>query len=303
VTAVVGGAATGNLVNTASVTAPGAIPDPVPGNNTATDTDATPNADLSVTKSDGVSIYPPGGTVTYNIVVTNNGPTDVTGATINDTRPAQVTSWIWTCAPDTGATCTAGPIIPGNFTDTINIPSGKKITYTVVASVNIGSVGDMINTVTVTAPFGIPDPIPANNTATDTDAHPSADLAVIVTDMVTTYVPGGSVIYTITVTNSGPSDVIGAIFSDAIPVQVASWTWSCAPALGAVCTVGLIPGPALFTDTVNIPAGKSIVYTVTAVISGVAVGPMTNIANIAPPPVIMDDPNLANNTASDIDTP
>jgi hypothetical protein len=30
---------------------------------------------------------------------------------------------------------------------------------------------------------------------------------------------------------------------------------------------------------------------------------MTNIANIAPPPVIMDDPNLANNTASDIDTP
>ena len=303
VVAAVGGGATGNLVNTASVTAPGAIPDPASANNTATDTDAAPTADLSVTKTDGVSIYPPGGTVTYTIVVTNNGPAPVTGATISDTTPAQVTSWIWTCVADSGATCTAGPVSASPFADTVNIPVGKKITYTVVASVDSLAVGDMINSVTVTAPGAVPDPVLGNNTATDTDAHPSADLAVTMTDMVATYSPGGTVIYTITVTNNGPSNVTGALFSDTAPAQLDSWTWSCEPQLTAVCTPGPVAGPAVFTDTVTIPVGKSITYTVVAHINAGAVGPMTNTASITAPLPLFPDPNMVNNTATDIDTP
>jgi len=296
-------AATGNLVNTASVTAPGAIPDPVPANNTATDTDAAPTADLSVSMTDGVTIYPPGATVTYTIVVSNNGPADVVGATLLDNRPGQITSWIWTCIADSGANCTAGPVSPVNFTDTVDIPVGLKITYTVVASVNAAAVGDLINSLTVTAPAAVADPIPGNNTATDTDAHPSADLAVTMTDMVTTYIPGGTVIYTINVTNLGPSNVIGATFSDTLPVGDLSWTWTCAPELGATCISGTVAGPGVFTDTVNIPAGKHIVYTVVTTISAFALGPITNTASITAPLPAYPDPNLVNNTASDIDTP
>jgi len=138
-------------------------------------------------------------------VITNNGPAPVSSAAIADNRPGQVTNWIWTCVPDSGASCTAGPVSPINFGDLVTIPAGKKITYTVVATVGISSVGDMTNTVTVTAPGTVPDPILPNNTASDTDAHPSADLAVTMSDSVNTYVPGGSVIYTISVTNNGPS--------------------------------------------------------------------------------------------------
>ncbi len=303
VQALVNGAATGNLVNSASITAPGAIPDPNPGNNVATDTDAPPTADLAATMNDGLSIYPPGGTVTYTIVITNNGPAPVTGATIVDNRPTQLDSWIWTCVPDSGAACTAGPVSPVNFGDTVNIPAGKKITYTVVATVDIAATGDMTNSVTVTAPVTVPDPILGNNTATHTDAHPSADLAVAMTDMVNTYVAGGTVIYTITVTNNGPSNVTSAAFSDTAPAQLASWTWSCAADLGASCVTGTVPGGGVFTDTVNIPAGKHIVYTVTAVISGSASGTMTNTATITAPLPAFPDPNSVNNSASDIDTP
>jgi uncharacterized repeat protein (TIGR01451 family) len=305
VTATINPAATGNLVNTASINAPGAIPDPVPGNNSATDTDAPPTADLSITKTDGVSIYPPGGNVTYTIVVTNNGPVSVTGATINDVIPGQILSWIWTCVAETGATC-ASPGTPSvvNFTDTVDIPVGKKITYTVVASVNIAAVGSMTNEVTVTAPVTVPDPILGNNTASDTDAHPSADLAVTITDNVDTYIPAPQdafpLTYIITVTNGGPSDVIGAILTDTMPLGILHWNWTCVPDLGATCT-GASPAPGVFTDTVNLPVGKRIVYTVTAYVSALWVDPIVHLVNIAPPAVIMDDPNLTNNSATDVD--
>jgi hypothetical protein len=55
-------AATGTLSNTATVTIAG---DPNAANNSATDTDTpTPQADLSITKTDGVTTATPGGSVT-----------------------------------------------------------------------------------------------------------------------------------------------------------------------------------------------------------------------------------------------
>jgi uncharacterized repeat protein (TIGR01451 family) len=296
------GAVSGTLVNTASISVPAAFLDPVPSNNTATDIDAAPTSDLAVTKTDGVTIYPPGGTVTYTIVVSNYGPVPVTGAIVSDAIPANITSWIWTCVPTGTATCSSPGVSSAlGFGDSVNIPSGGHITYTVVASVNIAATGDTTNTVTVAPPGGVTDPILGNNTAVDTDAFPTADLVITKTDMVTTYVAGSSVIYTITVTNSGPSNVIGALFSDTIPAGVTNWNWSCAPDLGAVCTSATGPGPGVFTDTVNIPVGKSIVYTAQAFISGAFVDPLVNTATITAP-VLVTDPNLTNNSASDVDT-
>ncbi len=120
-------------------------------------------------------------------------------------------------------------------------------------------------------------PIPnlANNTATDTDLHPIADLAVAISDQVITYTLGGSVIYTITVTNNGPSNVINAPFSAAIPTQLISWTWTCAAQVGASCTSeGFLTGSqTLQTLALSIPAGRSVIYTVVANINAAATGP------------------------------
>ena len=57
----------------------------------------------------------------------------------------------------------------------------------------------------MTAPAGVTDPTPGNNSATDSDTlAASADLAITKTDGVTTATPGGSVTYTITASNAGP---------------------------------------------------------------------------------------------------
>jgi uncharacterized repeat protein (TIGR01451 family) len=88
VSGTVSASATGSLVNTATVTAPGGVTDPTSGNNTATDTDTlTPEADLQITKTDGVTTAVPGESVTYTVVARNLGPSAVTGATIADPFP------------------------------------------------------------------------------------------------------------------------------------------------------------------------------------------------------------------------
>ena len=320
VVAAVGGGASGNIVNTATVQNPVNIPDLVPGNNSATDTDLPPSADLSVTKTDGVTYYPPGGTVTYTIEVNNNGPQDITTPanpiSFTDPKPAQVTSWIWTCVASSGATCNPGPTTTNvDFADpAVLIPVGGKVRYTVVASIDPAAAGDMINTATAMVPPIMTDPNLANNSATDKDLHPIADLAVAVSDQINTYTNGGTTIYTVTVTNNGPSNVIGATLTGLFPVApgatLDNWTWTCVPQIGASCSATGLPIVGNFTDaTLNIPAGRSVTYTVVAKISTM-VAPLpaltvtvTVAPPAAPPQNVVPDPNLVNNTATDIDAP
>ena len=58
--------------------------------------------DLSVTKTDGVATYVPGSSVTYTIVFRNVGNLADGAAVITDAKPAEVTSWTWTCGDNTG---------------------------------------------------------------------------------------------------------------------------------------------------------------------------------------------------------
>jgi uncharacterized repeat protein (TIGR01451 family)/fimbrial isopeptide formation D2 family protein len=134
------------------------------------DIEVTPSADMGVTKDDGATTYSPGGTLKYTITVTNNGPSDVTGASFNDAIPTQLTDWTWTCVPGTGASCTTGPSTSSaNFSDTIDLPSGSSVTYTVDATISSSSTGNLVNTATVAVPAGMTDTAPGNNSSTDTN--------------------------------------------------------------------------------------------------------------------------------------
>jgi uncharacterized repeat protein (TIGR01451 family)/fimbrial isopeptide formation D2 family protein len=297
VSANISSSATGNLANTATVDPPSGVTDPDTSNNTATDTDSqNPEADLAITKTDGSTTYTPGGTLTYTITVTNNGPSNVTGATVTDTFPAAITSASWTCTGTGGATCTASG--SGNITDTVNIPAGEHVTYTVTARVSAGASGNLANTSSVAPPTGVTDPNLDNNTATDTDSqNPEADLAITKTDGTTQYTPGGTLTYTIVVTNNGPSNVTGATVTDTFPPAITSASWTCTGTGGATCTAS---GSGNITDTVNIPAGEHVTYTVTAQVSSSATGPLVNVASVSPPQGIVD-PVANNDAASDTD--
>ncbi len=289
-------AATGTLSNTATVTAPAGVTDPTPGNNSATDSDTlAASADLAITKTDGVTTATAGGSVTYTITASNAGPSNATGATVADTFPASLTC-TWTCVGAGGGTCTASG--SGNINGTVNLPSGGSVTYTASCTISASATGSLTNTATVTAPAGVTDPTPGNNSATDIDGlGASADLAITKTDGVTTATPGGSVTYTITASNAGPSNATGATVADTFPASL-TCTWTCTGAGGGTCTAS---GSGNINGTVNLPSGGSVTYTASCTISAAATGTLSNTATVTAPAGITD-PTPGNNSATDSDT-
>ena len=264
----------------------------------------TTNPDLSVTKDDGSTQYIPGTSTTYTIVVANLGNEDVTGAELTDLIPTQISSWDWDCSAVTGGASDCDGVIgsTADFSDQLNLPAGSTITYTVTASIPSNASGSLVNTVEVSLPDGFTDPTPANNIASDVNSSDAqADLSVVKDDGLTVIAPGETLEYTVVITNAGPSDVEGAELTDVIPTDILSWDWSCTAAAGGAS--GCDPASGLstdFTDTVDLPAGSSLTYTVTARVSTTAADSLTNTAVVLPPAGV-SDPNPANNNAADQD--
>lgn len=295
VTAALNASATGTISNTAQVFLAGGISDPTPGNNSATDTDTlAPRSDLAITVTDGVTNAVAGGSVTYTIKASSAGPSTVIGATVADTFPATLTT-TWTCAA-VAASCTASG--SGNINDTVNLLAGGSVTYTVTATISATASGTLSNTATVTAPAGLTDPTPGNNSATDSDTLVAvADLSIQMSDGVTSAVPGTTVTYTIAAVNAGPSSVTGATVADVFPATITA-TWTCASANGATC--GAASGSGNINDHPNLPPGGLALYTVTANINATATGTLVNTATITAPAGVTDA--AGNNSATDTDT-
>ncbi len=132
-----------------------------------------------------------------------------------------------------------------------------------------------------------PDPDPSNNSATViSQVNPaSADLVASMSAAPNPIVLGGTLIYTISVTNRGPSDSSGVTVANAFPASVA--------VLSATITQGSIsPGGALWTVG-TLPFGAGATATITAVPTqeGVITATATAQGNQL-------DPVPANNTAT-----
>src|SRR5207245_10941524 len=92
-----------SVSNTATVAAPAGVTDPTPANNSATDTDTVnERADLQISKTDGVTSVNAGGSTTYTIRVTNNGPSSVTGATLTDAAATGLSTTAVACSAAAG---------------------------------------------------------------------------------------------------------------------------------------------------------------------------------------------------------
>src|SRR5947207_758256 len=193
---------------------------------TATDTvTITLSSDLAITKTDYQASVVAGTPVSYTIIVTNNGPSDVTGASVADSIPSQLSGASWTCSATAGSSCGAASG-SGSIATTVNLVSGGSATYTLSATVKSSATGSVANTATVSAPAGVTDTA-GNNSATDTDTITlSSDLAITKTGPLSVYYLN-SITYMIVVTNNGPSDVVAATVSDTLPSGLTGVTWTC----------------------------------------------------------------------------
>jgi uncharacterized repeat protein (TIGR01451 family) len=251
-------------------------------------TGVVPAPSLSVTKTDGVTNTYQGATLTYSVVVTNNGTYSVT-ATVTDTIPAGLTGATWTCAASAGSSCAAASG-SGNISTSATLEAGDTATYTVTATVTASS-GSIANTATVAPPAWLTDATPANNSATDTDTVVAAADLQITKAAATGFAVGNNASYTLTARNNGPQSAAGTItVSDTLPsgltyVSAAGTGWACSHASGTVtCTRA---GPV--TSGTTLPA-----ITLTVSVAAAAAPSVSNTASVASSTTF--DPTASNNT-------
>lgn len=96
----------GEQVNRVTLTAPVGISDPDPSDNVAQATVTIPvPALLSISKSDGTSSVGAGSSVSYSIVVTNDGPNSAANAVVKDPAAAGLLCTTLSCSALGGALC------------------------------------------------------------------------------------------------------------------------------------------------------------------------------------------------------
>ena len=130
-----------------------------------------------------------------------------------------------------------------------------------------------------------------------------ADLYVTKTDNTSNYLPGTTTVYTIVAGNNGVFGVQNALVLDNVPAGIpnANMTYTAVASSGSITSVsGTMTGP--INDNVSLAVGGTITYTVTVIIPSTFTGNLVNTATITSP-VDSSDPNLANNTSTDTDTP
>ena len=301
VTGTLPGGTTGTLTNTATVAPPANIVDLVPGNNSATDNNPVgPTADLAITKASTPKPYVAGSPLSYTINVTNNGPTNVVGATVRDIVPADLSNVTWTSSIAGSASVTSGGTGTGNdIAAAVNLASGagNSVTFTVTGTVLLTTAAPIVNTATVQPPTGITDPIPGNNSATDVNGPaPQADLAITKVSSPNPYIPGSALTYTVTVVNNGPSTANGARVQDRFPAQIAGFSWTCSATGAGSCLRA--NGVGDIDSLISLPSGAQATFTVSGIVPSGTFGRLSNSAIVTPPPGLVD-PVMPNNSATD----
>ena len=277
----------GTVANTATIAAPAGTTDPDAANNTATDTDTVaPSANLAVVKTDTSATYTPGGTGTYVVTVTNTGISTASSVTVSDTLPAGVTlNGTVTCATTGTASCgsVTGIVGQASFGATgasIAAGAGNALTFTApVAYASAMTADPLTNTATATDPAS-----PQASGSDSSSRSPGVALAVVKTDGSATYTPGGTASYTVTVTNTGPSDAASVTVTDTLPAGL-TLTANVGCTANGVASCGTVTGAAGQTAfgttgaTLGAGAGDSLVFTVpVSFAASMTTSPLVNTA-------------------------
>ncbi|HJP96523.1 MAG TPA: hypothetical protein VJ843_04075 [Candidatus Saccharimonadales bacterium] len=283
----ISGSASGTINNSATVATAAGITDSNSANNTGNDSASVePNADLSISKTHTGNITA-GSNATYDIVVSNAGPSNVSSFTVTDTLDNN-----FTYVSATGATCNAvGQVVTCTGGA---ITSGNQATITLTVSVEPSATGNLDNTATVAAPTGVNDPDTSNNSSTATNTVvASADLSISKTHT-GNFKAGNNGVFTITATNNGPSDASTATITDTLPAGL-TYVSATSTDTDVVCsdsgqTVTCTTGPTM-ANAATVP------ITLTVLVDPTFTG--STIDNTASVASATTDPTPANNSDTD----
>ena len=188
---------------------------------------------------------------------------------------------------------TDGPNAWGYYSGYYIVPAGQLLTRFLFSAVDPNAAANLIDAATFEAFYNQKDSVVV------VVKNCNTDLEVTKTDGVPMYERSTNTIYTIVAKNNGPADIINATVSDPIPNGINNFSWSASFHGTASNSAGNFGGGAI-ADIVNLAVGDSIVYTVTAAVSGAKYGDLVNTATINTPFGI-EDLDSTNNVAIDLD--
>jgi uncharacterized repeat protein (TIGR01451 family) len=224
--------------------------DPNTDNNNATGhITFAAQADLSISKEASAPVIA-GLNVTYTIDVKNNGPSVAPNVVVTDTLPVQLSNVSFT--PSAGS-CNGG--IPGNpaqpLTCTLgSLANGASAKVIVVGKINANTPNGTYLNNNASVSSGAADPNNGNNSASAViQVVAQADLFIVKTSDKNTYKPSSLVIYTVKVTNNGPSDAQDVVVTDTLPdlkqaiyqSDTGGCTMSATNPTQLTCNVGSLP--------------------------------------------------------------
>ena len=275
-----------NSTITATATASQSTTDPDGGNNSAqTTTTARSGADRVATLSASPEPVVAGTELTYTLQLQNNGPLDAENAALNFPLPAGTT--FVSLGGNSGWTATTPAV---GDTGTVSITNSffapGTVSFPLVVKVGSNVVTGSVLSATLTSSSTTIDVAPGNESASTTsNVITRSDLSIDLTGTPTTAPKGSDVVFTLALTNNGPSDAVNPSVSFPIPAQMtfatvaapSGWTVS-TPAIGSGGTVtftrsGLVNGAtATFTVAAKVktsaPNGTVIEATATASATG-----------------------------------
>jgi uncharacterized repeat protein (TIGR01451 family) len=174
---------------------------------------------LAVSKTNGVNSVTAGLSTTYQILVTNAGPSDAPDTEVQDFFPPELVSVSWTCVASGGASCP--PAGNGDIDELVDLPVGGSVLFTVTATIDPCASGTLTNLVAALPDPSVFDPNPTDNSASDADSIVVfADLTVSVSDTPDPVLVCNLLEYEITVRNNGPSCASGVTVTNTLPAGV-----------------------------------------------------------------------------------
>jgi large repetitive protein len=274
-----------DLGNIASVSATTADPDL--SNNTSAAAPppaiAPASADLTITKAANEPSVTPGETFSYDIVVSNGGPSTATDIVVTDDLPAGLTfvsSTAGCTASGQLVTCPAIASLAPSTSSTITLVVRLDPAYT-------GDGSDLANTATATSPTD-PTVPPSPPALPPTINDPSADVRIVKSVSAAAVAPGQPFTYTMTAINAGPSNAVNVVITDTLPSQLAFLTST------ENCTA---VDQSVTCPAVTLGVGESATFTVEVVLDPSYPGNGSDILNSSIVRADTDDPQMSNNTS------